>query len=156
MTDIDALIEKASEWAGDIKGEYSDQGEKYILDLCAALRALAQENERLQRLMETQAQEVCNEMEAQTTRLRELEAERDAALHEGQELRSATAEADSTLPTAEDVRGILKERDTDALGRLWNAIVEKTKGDDLFWIGEILLAELEKETGFNPRKIKPA
>lgn len=34
-----------------------------------------------------------------------------------------------------------------ALPRLRNAIIENTKGD-LFWIGEILLAELEKETGF--------
>lgn len=34
-----------------------------------------------------------------------------------------------------------------ALGRLWQAIVDNTRGD-LFWIGEILLSELEKETGF--------
>jgi hypothetical protein len=33
------------------------------------------------------------------------------------------------------------------LTELRNAIIENTKGD-LFWIGEILLAELEKETGF--------
>jgi hypothetical protein len=34
-----------------------------------------------------------------------------------------------------------------ALGRLRQAIIDNTRGD-LFWIGEILLAELEKETGF--------
>lgn len=33
------------------------------------------------------------------------------------------------------------------LPALRQAIVEHTKGD-LFWIGEILLSELEKETGF--------
>lgn len=37
--------------------------------------------------------------------------------------------------------------DANALGRLRQAIVDNTKGD-LFWIGEILLNELEKETGF--------
>jgi hypothetical protein len=36
----------------------------------------------------------------------------------------------------------------DQLSKLWNAIVENTQ-DDGFWIGEILLHELEKETGFN-------
>ena len=34
-----------------------------------------------------------------------------------------------------------------ALSTLRKAIIDNTKGD-LFWIGEILLAELEKETGF--------
>lgn len=34
-----------------------------------------------------------------------------------------------------------------ALSRLRRAIIDNTQGD-LFWIGEILLAELEKETGF--------
>lgn len=34
-----------------------------------------------------------------------------------------------------------------ALSRLRQAIIDNTKGD-LFWIGEILLSELEKETGF--------
>lgn len=33
------------------------------------------------------------------------------------------------------------------LSRLRQAIIDNTQGD-LFWIGEILLAELEKETGF--------
>ena len=37
-----------------------------------------------------------------------------------------------------------KGRELSALRR---AIIENTKGD-LFWLGEILLAELEKETGF--------
>ena len=36
-----------------------------------------------------------------------------------------------------------------ALARLHKAIVDHTKGD-MFWIGEILLSELEKETGFKP------
>lgn len=34
------------------------------------------------------------------------------------------------------------------LARLRQAIIDNTKGD-LFWIGEILLAELAKETGFS-------
>lgn len=34
-----------------------------------------------------------------------------------------------------------------ALPKLRQAIIDNTKGD-LFWIGEILLSELEKETGF--------
>lgn len=38
--------------------------------------------------------------------------------------------------------------DQDALGKLRRAIIDNTRGD-LFWIGEILLAELAKETGFN-------
>jgi len=37
----------------------------------------------------------------------------------------------------------------DQLSKLWNAIVEHTKGDG-FWIGEILLTTLEREVGFNP------
>ena len=41
----------------------------------------------------------------------------------------------------------------DELGRLWRAIVENTKGD-MFWIGEILLAELEKETGYKPHPLE--
>lgn len=39
--------------------------------------------------------------------------------------------------------------DRASLSRLWQAIVDNTKGD-LFWLGEILLNELEKETGFRP------
>lgn len=34
------------------------------------------------------------------------------------------------------------------LQKLWDSIVENTKGDG-FWIGEILLSALEQETGFN-------
>lgn len=37
--------------------------------------------------------------------------------------------------------------DKNALTKLRQAIIDNTQGD-LFWIGEILLAELEKETGF--------
>jgi hypothetical protein len=40
----------------------------------------------------------------------------------------------------------LPSRD-DGLSKPWQAIVDNTRGD-LFWIGEILLNELEKETGF--------
>lgn len=40
----------------------------------------------------------------------------------------------------------------DQLSKLWNAIVENTKGDG-FWIGEILLAVLEREVGFNPSAV---
>ena len=35
------------------------------------------------------------------------------------------------------------------LERLRQAIIDNTKGD-LFWIGEILLNELQKETGWPP------
>jgi len=38
------------------------------------------------------------------------------------------------------------------LGLLWKAIVDNTNGD-LFWIGEILLNELEKETGYKPHPL---
>jgi hypothetical protein len=34
-----------------------------------------------------------------------------------------------------------------ALGKLARAIVDNTKGD-LFWIGELLLSTLERETGY--------
>lgn len=37
---------------------------------------------------------------------------------------------------------------TNQLQKLWDSIVENTKGDG-FWIGEILLSVLEQETGFN-------
>lgn len=37
---------------------------------------------------------------------------------------------------------------TGELGALRQAIIDNTKGD-LFWIGEILLSELQKETGFD-------
>jgi hypothetical protein len=42
-----------------------------------------------------------------------------------------------------------------ALGRLRQAIIDNTRSDDLFWIGEILLSELEKETGFNGLTLAP-
>lgn len=46
-------------------------------------------------------------------------------------------------------------KDRTSLSRLRRAIIDNTKGD-LFWIGEILLAELEKETGFKdePRSVR--
>lgn len=34
------------------------------------------------------------------------------------------------------------------LPALWQAIVDHTNSPTMFWIGEILLAELEKETGY--------
>lgn len=43
----------------------------------------------------------------------------------------------------------LMERNRDALPRLRQAIIDNTRGEELFWLGEILLAELEKETGFS-------
>lgn len=43
---------------------------------------------------------------------------------------------------------IASVKDRTSLSRLRKAIINNTKGD-LFWIGEILLAELEKETGFS-------
>jgi hypothetical protein len=43
---------------------------------------------------------------------------------------------------------------SDKLGQLWRAIFEATKDDELFWIGEILLAELEKETGYKPHPLE--
>lgn len=48
------------------------------------------------------------------------------------------------------VRTIPPDNDrTRSLSRLRQAIIDNTKGEDLFWIGEILLTELAKETGFN-------
>lgn len=41
--------------------------------------------------------------------------------------------------------------DDKQLERLWNAIVENTRGENMFWIGEILLSELRKETGYSPK-----
>jgi hypothetical protein len=37
-----------------------------------------------------------------------------------------------------------------SLPALWKAIVDHTASDEMFWIGEILLSELTKETGFHP------
>lgn len=34
------------------------------------------------------------------------------------------------------------------LPNLWRAIVDNTRHDSAFWIGEILLAEITKETGY--------
>ena len=42
----------------------------------------------------------------------------------------------------------MKPNDGCELRALWDAIVEHTKGD-MFWIGEILLSELTKETGYS-------
>jgi len=36
------------------------------------------------------------------------------------------------------------------LETLWNAIVHHTEGEELFWLGEILLSEITKETGYRP------
>lgn len=41
-------------------------------------------------------------------------------------------------------------KEGEELSRLWNAIVANTQRD-MFWIGEILLNELTKETGFPVR-----
>jgi hypothetical protein len=49
---------------------------------------------------------------------------------------------------ADSLDQITAEHHANALGRLWQAIVDNTRGEGLFWIGEILLSELEKETGF--------
>lgn len=43
---------------------------------------------------------------------------------------------------------VVAEHQADALGRLWRAIVDNTRGD-LFWIGEVLLDELRRETGYS-------
>jgi hypothetical protein len=43
---------------------------------------------------------------------------------------------------------------TTELETLAQAIIDNTRGD-LFWIGEILLAELERETGYRPPAVKP-
>lgn len=37
---------------------------------------------------------------------------------------------------------------------LAQAIIDRTKGE-LNWIGEILLADLERETGYRPPSVKP-
>jgi hypothetical protein len=34
------------------------------------------------------------------------------------------------------------------LPNLWNAIVDATRTDEAFWLGEILLGEIVKETGY--------
>jgi hypothetical protein len=39
----------------------------------------------------------------------------------------------------------------DALGKLRRAIIANTMGEEMVWIGEILLGELEKETGHGKR-----
>jgi hypothetical protein len=41
------------------------------------------------------------------------------------------------------------------LSRLWQAVIDNTTGDG-FWLGEILLTTIERETGFNGSKqVKP-
>lgn len=40
-----------------------------------------------------------------------------------------------------------KNRD---LPNLWNAIVAATEGDGLFWVGEVLLDTIHRETGYHP------
>jgi hypothetical protein len=42
----------------------------------------------------------------------------------------------------------------DGLERLARAIADNTQGD-LFWVGDILLAVLEEETGYRFTRIKP-
>lgn len=34
------------------------------------------------------------------------------------------------------------------LPNLWNAIVDATRSEEAFWLGEILLSEIVKETGY--------
>lgn len=34
------------------------------------------------------------------------------------------------------------------LPNLWNAIVDATRSEEAFWLGEILLGEIFKETGY--------
>lgn len=76
---------------------------------------------------------------------------------DGQCAMAGTDHCDFTCPwrNSEDFAGSAawrakhghRRKDWTALSRLRKAIIDNTKGD-LFWIGEILLAELEKETGF--------
>lgn len=40
------------------------------------------------------------------------------------------------------------KHDPDALGKLRRAIIDNTRGEELFWLGECLLGVLEQETGF--------
>lgn len=42
----------------------------------------------------------------------------------------------------------------DQLGQLCQAIVKHTQ-DELYWLGEVLLSEIEKETGYNGRVTAP-
>jgi hypothetical protein len=49
----------------------------------------------------------------------------------------------------------VKAPGNDQLSKLWNAIVENTEGDG-FWIGEILLNEITKETGYSPMALPSA
>jgi hypothetical protein len=65
-------------------------------------------------------------------------------------------EGDPLTDACDELRAILAkdpaqhadEDNANALGRLWDAVVKNTQGD-LFWVGEILLAEFEKETGYS-------
>lgn len=34
------------------------------------------------------------------------------------------------------------------LPNLWNAIIDATRSEETFWLGEILLSEITKETGY--------
>jgi len=40
-------------------------------------------------------------------------------------------------------------QDRTQLTRLRNAIIENTRGEGMFWLGEILLDVLKQETGFD-------
>jgi hypothetical protein len=57
--------------------------------------------------------------------------------------------------TIKDVRRLEPRRiDDRTLLRLRNAIIENTIGDECFWLGEILLAVLKEETGFDGSKVQ--
>ncbi len=63
---------------------------------------------------------------------------------------NAYAGTDHSLQKAQ--RTLIGAPGNDQLSKLWNAIVDNTKGDG-FWIGEILLTTLEREVGFNPSAV---
>lgn len=50
---------------------------------------------------------------------------------------------------------ILDDEGSCDLAALWQAIADNTKGNG-FWLGEILLATIERETGFNGSAQPPA
>lgn len=52
------------------------------------------------------------------------------------------------FPDGDDHCLVCEKASRPTLATLRQAIIDNSTGD-LFWIGEILLAELEKETGFN-------
>jgi hypothetical protein len=98
-------------------------------------------------------------LEAEIARLRahnaELRRAAEGVLEASDEFRAGMGpewQGDPLTDACDELRAVLDKEpapdNANALGHLWDAIVKNTQGD-LFWIGEILLAEIEKETGYS-------